>query len=629
MRDRCHLRTLACVLAVLAFMLLAHPYQGVFHDGVLYMGQALLHGQVPGLSHDMFFVGGSQDRYSIYSRLVAPLYEHLGRLFTHVSLLLTSWLLTLGAVWVLLRRFEPAVLTRLWGVLAFAVMSPIYGGDWIISYSETFVTARSFAEPALLWGLVALLNNQRRLAFVLQMLGALFHPLIALPMMAVSWFFLARTDRRWLWLLAGVPVVLMLAVVGISPWDGLLKTYPPYWWSLVETRNSLALVLQWAPRDHLIMLQDVLILWAVIRLRPADPWTRLLWASIVAMLALLALSILGADALHSVLLTQLQLWRVHWVPHLLAMTMAPWLVFRLWQRGGLWQASASALILTLVNAHIGTGHGLATLSLWGLTSLVAWRVQGISKAVVRLVCISILLCALALSAYQLNALLQQMSWYLPRAGWVDRFAKIAAFPVLALGGFAALQYIANKSRGGAIAALGMSALLMTAAASTWDQRTDLARAVEEAPAQPPHPFIAHLPANASVYWPKELAAVWGLLERPSHYSQPQGAGVLFNRDTGLLFGSRNETYRRINEDREQCLTGAQLTRDLAARRRCEVPSLERLTTLCSQLDAPDFVVLRDRLTIEPIATWRLPDHRELPQTYALYACSRLKLAGLP
>ncbi|MBW8891630.1 MAG: hypothetical protein JF617_05520 [Burkholderiales bacterium] len=60
-----------------------------------------------------------------------------------------------------------------------------------------------------------------------------------------------------------------------------------------------------------------------------------------------------------------------------------------------------------------------------------------------------------------------------------------------------------------------------------------------------------------------------------------------------------------------------------------MPSLERLTTLCSQLDAPDFVVLRDRLTIEPIATWRLPDHRELPQTYALYACSRLKLAGLP
>jgi hypothetical protein len=102
--------------------------------------------------------------------------------------------------------------------------------------------------------------------------------------------------------------------------------------------------------------------------------------------------------------------------------------------------------------------------------------------------------------------------------------------------------------------------------------------------------------------------------------------VLFNRDTALLFGPRKEMYRLINDDHERCLTGASLSHNRVNRLQCDAPAPHRLTTLCSQPDAPDFLVLLGRLPVAPLATWQTPEHRDLPQTYALYACSQLKPA---
>jgi hypothetical protein len=145
MRLSSRLSLLAALLAIATWMLLSHPYEGVRHDGTLYLGQALLHSRVPALSGDIFFVGGSQDRYSIYSHVMVPLYERLGLFATHLAVLMVSWACMLGAVLALLKRFSPKGSLFLWGALSFAVMSPIYGGTWVFSYGEAFVTARSFA----------------------------------------------------------------------------------------------------------------------------------------------------------------------------------------------------------------------------------------------------------------------------------------------------------------------------------------------------------------------------------------------------------------------------------------------------------------------------------------------------
>lgn len=613
---------LAALLAIAAWMLLAHPYEGLRHDGVLYLGQALLHSRVPGLIQDTFFAGGSQDSYSIYARLMVPLYEQLGLMLTHVAILLTGWALMVGAVLALLRRFEPSGFSPFWGALAFAVMSPIYGGITIIGYAEPFVTARSFAEPVLLWSLVALLDGRKPLAAGLLALAAAFHPLMALPVMLITACHLVQSNRRWLWLLATIPAVGLAALAGIRPWDGLLKTYDPYWWTWVQTSNPMVMLSKWTLDDLLRVVLDLAILIAATRLRPADSWTKLLYAVTAATIGLLAATGIGTDVFHSVLLTQLQLWRVHWIAHLIAMALSPWLVLRLYRQGGLWPVSACALVLALMNSHTSMHHGLAALSLWALVSLAAWRVKQMSAAVMWLACGCILLCALALPAYQLDEQLGQLSWQTPETFWGDAFFRLAASPAIALLGFAALLFASRKGQAGRFSALGLSLVLLCAAAAGWDQRPDLGRAVES-PAEPMHPFVAQLPANATVYWPQQLVPVWALLQRPSHFATQQGAGLLFNRDTAVIFGARRQAYRPIRSAYESCRVATLIAKDGAARRACDMPSLAALVAVCRQQDKPDYLVLPELLPWQPLATWSPPRHREPPQRFALYACTQL------
>lgn len=622
MHNDVRLPRLAALLALAAWMLLAHPYEGIRHDGVLYLGQALLHSRVPALSHDTFFVGGSQDSYSIYSTVVVPLYARLGLMVTHVGTVLTGWLLMMGAVLALLRRFEPLGAHWLWGALAFTVVSPIYGGTTVIGYGEPFLTARSFAEPALLWSLVVLLDGRLLAAVALQCLAAAFHPLMALPVMAVCWCFLLQANRRWAWLLAVVPLMFLAALAGMRPWDGLLKSYDPYWWGMVKQRNPMVMLAEWTLDELLRVLLDLAVLFAVSRLRPTDTWTRLLYAVIAATIGLMALTALGTDGLHLVLITQLQLWRVHWIAHLIAVVLAPWLVVRLWRLGGLWPVSACSLLLALISAHVGLNQGLAALALWAATSVAAWRLKETSCWVRRVSSGGILLAVAVVSAARLAEQLDEVRWQTPETFWNDGLSRVVAFPSVAALGFAAVLYMGRKSRLGAFGALGISSLLLGAAVASWDQRPDLARAIES-PETSIHPFTRHMPTNATVYWPHQLAPVWGLLERPSHFATQQGAGLLFNRETAAIFGSRNEVYQPIRTTRDSCRAASLLAKDGLAWRRCEMPELGHLMAVCNRHYRPDFLVLPQRLRQEPLALWAPLRRREPSQQFALYSCAQL------
>lgn len=613
-------------MAIVAFMFFSRPYEGVRHDAVLYLGQALLHSRVPLLSQDTFFAAGSQDSYSIYSHLMVPLYRQWGLTATHVGMICIGWLATLTAVLTLLRRFEPRGTLPLWGAVVFATLSPMYGGANVIGYTEPFVTARTFAEPLLLWSVVSLLNGRKALTAVLLAGGALFHPLLTLPLMAVVWVYLVQSDRRWLWLLVAVPLAFAAATAGIAPLDGLLKTYGAYWWSMVEACNRMVLLSNWTASEQLRIAVDVAILLACRRLHASIAWQRLLLAIALTVLASVILTGIGTDLLHNVLITQLQLWRAHWIGHLLALGLAPWLFVQLWRCGGLWQTSAMAMALALLNGHTNQGHGVATAALWMLVSLAAWRAPNVSKAAVRLSVGSILALVLGLSFLHIYTYVQQWSWVYPQTAWPDGTARIAGSPLVALAVFALLVAGGKQGRRGQTAALGMGALLLATAAFTWDQRPDLSRAVESDTATP-HPFKAYIPANAQVYWPNQLIPVWSLLERTSHFATQQGAGVLFNRDTALMFGPRLAMYRRIKSEHEMCRAGAIHMHSSTSWFACEMPDASRLIDVCNASDAPDFLVLPGKLPVPPLARWQPPAYRNAPQTYDLYACSQLKSDG--
>lgn len=612
------------LLAIAGWMLAAHPYLGVWHDGTLYFGQVLLHSRVPQLAQDLFFASGSQDRYSVYAHAVGPLYALIGQPATHMGAVLFSWALMGGGVLALLRALQPQPLAALWGLLAFAVVTPIYGGGWSFGYGEQFLTARSFAEPALLWSLVALLRQRFVAMAALLAVGVAFHPLMSLPVLVLIWCYLLQAQRHWLWALGLLPLLAAAGAAGIPPWDGLLQRYDPYWWSLIDAVNTYVLPSNWSAMNVASVALDLTVIAAVAREGQPASFVRLLRAALLAAGLMFGACLVLVEGLHLVLATQLQLWRVHWIVHLLATILAPWLMARLWQRGGLWPASACALALALLNAHVNSPHGVAAVLLWVGVCGLALAVRNVSRITHRLACGCIVAGIVFLSATRLATLLALQSWQLPEAGWGGLFVLAAAFPTIAMPAFAALLALHKRAGASRVVAGVLSGLLFTTTALLWDQRSDLARATDAA--EHPSPLASRIPLDATVYWAgpfNQLAPVWGLLERRSHFAPQQGSGMLFHRHNALSFGERRETYRGISEDDARCRKGAMLAEDLTALRDCDMPARHRLENLCGADEPPDFLVLPARLKPEPLGRWQIPVHRQAAQPLYLYACSQL------
>lgn len=606
-------------LAGSALYLLARGYEGLQHDGVLYNGQALVRGRVPALRADPFFSGGSQDAFSLYSLAVAPLYDLWGPAVTHQALLLVGLVGTALALLALLRSLSLQAWAP-WGLLAVAVLSPLYGGNRIFSYTEPFLTARSLAEPLVVVSLMASVQGRLGRAFALQIAALALHPLMTLPAIAVTWLMAVMRDRRWLWALALVPVLLLLGSLGLSPMDRLLQFYDPAWWSLVMSTNKQVVLTNWELHDWWTVLADAGVLVAAMRLlAPAHRGRHLLGALLAATALLLAVSCVGTVLLHSVLITQVQPWRILWLTHLLAAAVAPFVLWQLWQKQGLWRLASAFIVLALLDGQSSTGYG-GPLLLGGLLSAgLASRGVVISRAVLNGL---LVLCALGIVAYSSAHLLLQLeriAWLQPTAGLVTRLARAATEPLIAVGLVAALWACASSGPRMQRTALALSGLSLCLAVGVWDRRDDFSRLVESPP--PKTPFSELIPPDATVYWPDNLAAIWSLLGRASHYSRHQAAGMLFSQATAQTFAPLRRAYKPIDDARDPCVMGVALGGTPQMLAACATPRMDLLVQLCSQPAHPDFMIFGTPLPVKPLSVWTVDQAR-----FSLYTCRQFQAA---
>src|SRR5262245_64343737 len=77
---------------------LARPYAGFLHDARLYAVQVLNQMEIGAFADDLFLRYGSQDQFSLFSRLVAPLASLLGLELTFFALYLAFTALFLYAL---------------------------------------------------------------------------------------------------------------------------------------------------------------------------------------------------------------------------------------------------------------------------------------------------------------------------------------------------------------------------------------------------------------------------------------------------------------------------------------------------------------------------------------------------
>ncbi|MQA67530.1 MAG: hypothetical protein GEU76_16780, partial [Alphaproteobacteria bacterium] len=192
------LRRASPVLLVVGLWLAFHPYDGIVHDSRLYVAQAMraLHPVI--FDKDFFFAFGSQDDYTLLSKVFAPLVGILGPTVATMAGVALSHVLWLSGAAALALRLAPDRKSAVIGLAIVAGMPAFYGGWFIFSLGEGFFTSRLLAEGFALWALWALTGQRLTLAAGLAVLCTLSHPLVGLTVLAVCFAFLVLRDRRWI-----------------------------------------------------------------------------------------------------------------------------------------------------------------------------------------------------------------------------------------------------------------------------------------------------------------------------------------------------------------------------------------------------------------------------------------------
>ena len=603
------------LMLVAGLWLLARPYLGLRHDGVLYMGQTLLHLNPVAMKQDLFFLYGSQDQFSIFSKILALLYDRIGLAQTQRLFLLCGQLpFLIGSAW-LIKDIEPP-LVRYLGLAAMASMSHFYGGIGIFAFGETFVTARTVAEPMVILALIACANRSFILAFCLGIIAALAHPLVALPFFVVEWIFLCQIDRRWLW--AAPLALLALSGLGfIAPKLDAWQTFDEAWFELVKEGSPHVLVGQWQLVDWAVVAMDVTILRVAALMLPAS--LALLCRSIlIATLLLLTFTSLFGDIFKSVLLTGLQTWRVLWIAHLVSLLCMPALILRLRgpRQGSTAVALAWALSVLAIDALWPTAWAFA---IWaGLLHWASLREGGLTaqsaRAATLASCLAIVGVSFSTALSNINSL-QAVSAPLSLGLiiWVLIKLPPVSLPVTA---FILRRWQAGQAIVGTVVCL----IIAVTGASLWDRRTDWIRYIETAKLGV-HPFSRLIPISAQVYWPNELAATWAVIGRPSFFSNHQGAGLLFNRDTAIEFSSRRPATAPLSMQQELCSIISTLN-SADSKGECVADS-ELITDMCNARPSPDYLILPFKSGAGVIAQWEFHS-ADRKKVFSLYDCGLLR-----
>lgn len=532
------------VLVLAALWVLAHPWIGLYHDGVLYAAQAMAHLRPDVFGRDLFFAHGSQDDYTVFGRIYAAAVDAGGLTAASRALWGTAQALwfVVAAAWVVRSVAREHLLPIAACVFA---LPGFYGSDKVFRIAESFLTARSFAEPIALGAVLLVALGRRRLGAAALAGAMLVHPIIALPaamvagLLAFKW---TPGNGRRVVLAAALAVAAGLAVLHAG---GRLGRMDDQWVSILAASSPYLLPDRWQPVDWIRLLFPMLLL-AMVARRAEPHWART-WGAFAACAALgLAVAVL-AWGLRWEFGMQAQFWRFGWL--------------------AVWAAPLAALQL----AASGTvGHAqrivlCATIPALALTSQDWWPLAWLLP----------LLCLLFVAASLWGADREGRVGSLSASAMTGLLGAFAlgggALAVLAVGfdtgsvghaydaspgataatwlGWAALPcaiWIGSRISGSwkpGVARVLVAVAFAAVAVAALDARSARAVMLDRLVDDGLPAWVAAIPPESSVLWPDHVARVWLGLTRQSYVSRAQLSGAVFSRAVAI------EGVRRMGQVR--------------------------------------------------------------------------------
>jgi hypothetical protein len=592
-------------IAALGVLWLAtRPYAGVIHDAKFYAIQAITWLDPAVFAEDLFFAFGSQDRFTLFSPLYAPLIAWLGLPVAHALVLATGHLVWLGSAWLLASALLPDMRIRLWALAALVLLPNRFGGLAALSYGENFVTPRLFVEAATLAALGLALRGRLVAASALIMVGAVLHPLMALPGLGMLMLLRLLAYPRWTVAVLGCGV-LALCLAALLPNAMPLRRLDQEWMDVVAARSPMVLVTEWWWPDFVRLAgQTAQAMFVVAALDGL--LRRIAIAAFAIGLAGVLTTLLAGDGAHLHIVLAGQPWRSLW---LTTVTMNLLLVpaIQNLRRGGFGNApyawasvwtAAGGMVLSL--ALPGLLLAWAPMFVLALMHVVIHR-RGIALRRLALLgmkgawCLVLfwttLLVLLAVRAVSEGS--AESPWLLPRRVGL----AAGGLGLLAL---ATLEW--GQGRRTRLTSRILAGLLAAVALGFVDQRTQWQRFLEMRGAE--HAELERfVPRSARVFWDGGVDILWFRLQRPAFFSCLQGAGVVFFRDTAMAFRERAESFPfQMYEGR--CFDS------LAPR---SVPAIAAdLERACRLEPSLDYLIVASRIEGMPASSWYIPVLREIP-----------------
>lgn len=609
----------AGALVGLACVLLIHRYPGINHDSSLYLAQALYQRWPDIFGADLFFAHGSQNSYTIMPLLVGKLFAWFPPPAVFLAGTLVSLLVFAAGAWC----FVGAVFSggqRYWAWLGVLCLPTAYGVVSIFSYGEPFLTPRPLAEGLGLLGL-GLVARQRWGWATACLVGAgLLHPLQAIAAVVVGWCWLVLHDRRWLHTVWLTLPALLLGLTELRPFDDLYRRMDPEWLANVSGFTRQLFLGGWGAEDWSNLGFDVLALaYAMTTFAGrARAWCMAALAGLG--LGLLA-NLLLVDLLQLVLPAGLQLWRTHWLAHLVANAAIGAVLYRDLARRDIARALCLSLLVLLASTGIDWwALGLFAALYGGWPRLVS-RLTPATRRLLALLFVSGMLASLAI--YVADEWLHfRVAHYRLELYAFDR--RMLAFPLLALGlpALGALAWEAWALRGRSLLLVAL-ALALGIGALRWDARPPFALAIERNAGRPDL-FGPLLPDDAQVFWVGDLySAPWIALRRADYFSTRQLAGVVFNEGTAIEGRARMERVRPVIEEDMYCQDRSV---PLQIRESCRISS-ESLRSACAPGTPrpPDYLVLPYRQAVTADGSWTIldPATGEAAVTFWLHNCKHV------
>ena len=615
---------ISLVLALVALMLLTRPYTGIRHDSILYFGQAFLEIYPHDFKEDIFFKYGSQANFTLSHQIIAFLLKYFSPGIVSILLVIIGQVAFLIASLIAAKKVIKNQNIFLYSVIFVVSMPGVYGALNIFSYAEPFYTGRTFSEPAVLLAIAFAISGSWVISAVFLMVACLMHPLIAAPALIFLWVWICFLNKKFLHAI-WVGAFLVAIIYFLFPEFSLriFQRYDDDWWFWIQDANKNVFLKNWPLQTWAQLSIDVFLIVIAIRRRLFS--SSILGKSIlIAAATCFVAAFLFSDILKFVYAAGLQLWRIHWLLHWVALIITPSILMMHWeQRKNPGELVKGFLILAIVLLGSPTGAYTSSLAAVVIIPLYfSWSRLRIPRYLQNAVIIFISL------AISLNLARFGFDFYYRNINSdnhiVDIFLGILLYPVV-ISFFSIVlfcTYVGSSGKNKKLILLLISSISImgiVVGVLNWDRRNEFNYFVEKNGNSNVNPFNVDLKKGKQVNWDGSLLAPWVLLNKASYWNDFQAAGLLFNRGTAEAGFDRSQKIRKINFQTQLC----NIFNTASNNKSTCIPDAELIVELCQKSNGLlRYLVFGNRLNLHSVSSWVSTAHNKKIEYY-LYDCNNL------